>query len=700
MSRSELVTTDHLTRKAVIYIRQSTPHQVLTNQESLHLQYALRQRAIHLGWRNDDIDVIDTDLGLTAVEASHRAGFKELVTRVTLGQVGLILSLDVTRLSRNLTDWYPLLDICGFKGCLIADRDGVYDPATQNGRLLLGLKGTLSEMEMHTIRARLTTGLLHKAARGELALSLPIGLTRDPFGRVQKTPDQAVQHGIALIFQTFLRVRTASKVLQHFSAHGLNVPGRDRFGDLQWKKPTISAILAVLKNPAYAGAFVYGRSRAVRRAADPSKTIQKPLPIEQWKIRLNDKYPAYVSWDTFLKIGHMLKDNYAEYDRHKTRGVPRAGAALLHGLLYCGECGHKMMVQYKHCTLYLCNALRQKYGVPVCQNIPADWIDDAVVNAFFQALSPVELDLYARAMAAQQHTDEHVERARAQRLERLRYQAALAQRQYNRRDPDNRLVAAELEARWEAALRELKQAEDAATQARAQTVVPFVLTAELKAAFSKIGERLPHIWEQPILSPQQRKALLRCLIDKVALHRVGRSQAQVRIVWRGGETTTLLVSVRVRTLAALPAAAEMARLIIDLFTQGYGDEEIAKRLTALGHRSPTCRHVRPNTVKIIRLKHRLFQKHSQSHPRRIAGYLTVPQIARTLEVPVHWLYDHIHRGTIEVPKDPTTGLYVFPDQPHTLKLFKDLKAGKRRTLRFHEDPPSGSNAADVVEKGL
>jgi hypothetical protein len=227
-----------------------------------------------------------------------------------------------------------------------------------------------------------------------------------------------------------------------------------------------------------------------------------------------------------------------------------------------------------------------------------------------------------------------------------------------------------------------------------------VLTAALKAACSKIGERLPHTWEQPLLSQPQRKALLRCLIAKVALHRVGRSQAQVRIVWRGGETTTRLVSVRVRSVAALPAAAEMERLIIDLFTQGYGDEEIAKRLTALGHRSPTCQHVRPHTVTIIRLKHRLFQKHRQSHPRRMAGYLTVPQIARTLEVPVHGMYDHIHRGTLEVTKDPTTGLSVFPDQPHTLKMFKDLKAGKRRKLRFHEDPLRGSDVPDAVEKGL
>jgi DNA invertase Pin-like site-specific DNA recombinase len=212
MTRSELITAHHLAHKAVIYIRQSTPHQVLTNQESLHLQYALRQRALELGWRDEAIEVIDVDLGLTAVAAEHRSGFRDLVTQVTLSQVGLILSLDVTRLSRNLTDWYPLLDICGYKGCLIADRDGIYDPATPNGRLLLGLKGTLSEMERHTIRVRLTAGLLHKAERGDLALTLPIGFVRDQCGKVQKTPDLEVQQRIELIFATFLRVHTASKV--------------------------------------------------------------------------------------------------------------------------------------------------------------------------------------------------------------------------------------------------------------------------------------------------------------------------------------------------------------------------------------------------------------------------------------------------------------------------------------------------------
>lgn len=682
MSTSELVTPQHLTRKAVIYIRQSTPHQVLTNQESLQLQYALQQRALDLGWHAEDIEVIDADLGLTATAAEHRTGFKDLVTKVTLGQVGIILSYEVTRLSRNLTDWYPLLDICGYKGCLIADRDGVYDPATPNGRLLLGLKGTLSEMEMHTIRARLTAGLRNKAERGELALALPIGLMRDPLGKVQKTSDLAVQHCIGLIFQLFLRLRTASKVLQYFTQHGLSVPGRDRFGDLAWKKPTISAILSVLKNPAYAGAFVYGRSRAVRHVADPAKMVQKKLPIAEWKIRVNDKYPAYVSWETFVQIQAMLKDNYAEYDRNKTRGVPRAGAALLHGLLYCGECGHKMMVQYKGSTLYLCNALRQKYGVPVCQNIPADWIDEAVVGAFFQALSPIELDVYARAVTAQKEAAAQVERARVQQLDRLRYEAALAQRQYNRCDPENRLVAAELEARWEAALRELKQAEEGAEQERDQSLVPCTLTAEMKAAFTEIGKTRPQLWNQPVLTQPQRKALLRCLIEKVVLHRVGRAQAEVRIVWCGGETTTLQVPVRVHCLVALPKAAEMKHLICELFEQGHTDEEIAARLTALGHRSPTCQQVLPNTVRIIRLQQRLLQKRSQSHPRRIAGSLTVPQIARALAVPVHWIYDHINRGTIAVREDEGTKLYLFPDRPATLKKFEELRAGKRHKLLF------------------
>lgn len=270
---SSLIAPHHRRGNAIIYLCQSPPHQVLSNQESLRLQYALRQRAQRLGWHGDDIEVIDTDLGRTATEAAHRPGFPELIARVTLGQVGLILSFDVTRLARNCSDWYPLLDLCGYKGCLIADGDGIYDPASTNGRLLLGLKGQLSELELHTIRARLTAGLLNKAARGELALQLPVGLVRAADGMVSKDPHREVQDRISLGFATFRQRRSASKVLHLLNEQQLQLPRRDCFGDLVWRPPRVAAILAMLKNPAYAGAFVYGRTRTLRTGGASGKPV-------------------------------------------------------------------------------------------------------------------------------------------------------------------------------------------------------------------------------------------------------------------------------------------------------------------------------------------------------------------------------------------------------------------------------------------
>lgn len=447
MNTSELVTLQHLKRKAIIYIRQSTPHQLLSNQESLRLQYALRQRANELGWSDDNIEVIDSDLGITAATAQQRPGFKELLAQVTLGFVGIILSYDVTRLSRNCSDWYPLLDLCGYKNCLIADRDGVYDPGSANGRLLLGLKGQISEVELHTIRSRLNAGILSKAERGELALTLPVGLIRDERGVVQKDPNREVIDRINLVFEVFGQRKSASKVLQMFNCEGLLLPRRNHFGDIVWRKPSIAAILSILKNPAYAGAFVYGRTRTLKSGLVSNQPQQKHLPMAEWKIRVNDIYPAYISWQTYERNQAQLMDNYAEYDRNKTRGIPRPGAALLHGLVYCGECGHKMVVQYKGATRYICNYLRQQYRVPVCQYIPADTIDEYVVNAFLEALSSVELDAYHKAVKTQQQSLGTVERAHSQQIERLQYQVALAERQFSRVDPDNRLVAAELEQR-------------------------------------------------------------------------------------------------------------------------------------------------------------------------------------------------------------------------------------------------------------
>ncbi len=688
MSKSELVTAQHLQRKAIIYIRQSTPHQVLSNQESLRLQYALQQRALELGWRAEDIEIIDYDLGLTAAFASHRSGFQELVTKVSLGQVGIVLSVEVTRLSRNCSDWYPLLDVCAYRGCLIADCDGIYDPGSANGRLLLGLKGQLAELELHTIRARMTAGLLNKAQRGELALSLPIGLVRDAIGKVHKEPHREIQDRLDLVFTTFLRVRSANKVLQFLNAHDLCLPRRDRFGEVVWKKPTVAAILQLLKNPAYAGAFVYGKTRSIRKDPTSPHTQEVRLPMDQWKIRVNDVYPAYIAWETFEHIQEMLADNYAAYDRNKSRGVPRDGAALLHGIVYCGECGHKMMIQYKHGTRYLCNALRQQYHVPVCQCIPADSVDQHVVESFFQALSPVELDVYAAAVTAQEATFQQIEHAHQQHLERLSYEAALAQRQFNRVDPDNRLVAAELEKRWETALADLKQAEEAQA-ARSSSPAPLLaLSPELATAFRAIGQHLPALWQQGRVAQRHKKALLRALIDKVVVHRLARDRVQARIVWKGGETTTLSIPVPVGALKDLAGAQEMERLILERSAAGVLDEAIAQELTDLGYRSPLRQAVLPSTVKIIRLKHGQFQKRSQSHPRRIEGALTISQLALALDMDPHWIYDRIHNGTIQVDKDPKTRLFLFPDEPETIEQFKQLRAGQFQTLRFsrgHQD---------------
>jgi DNA invertase Pin-like site-specific DNA recombinase len=689
MNKSELIQPTHLARKAIIYIRQSSPHQMLSNQESLRLQYALEQRAQSLGWKSEDIEIIDADLGITGSSAQQREGYKEILAQVALGQVGIILSYEVQRLSRNCSDWYPLLDICAYQNCLIADSDGIYDPGSPNGRLLLGLKGQLSELELHTIRTRMTAGLLNKAERGELALPLPVGLVRDATGRVLKDPNQEVRDRINLVFSTFLQLRSASKVLRYFNEHELSLPRRDRFGDIIWKRPRIAAILAILKNPAYAGAFVYGRSRTLR---DPmtGKVHTKRLPMEQWKICINDKYPAYISWETFKKIQAMLKDNYAEYDRNKTRGVPRQGTALLHGLLYCGECGHKMLVQYKGGTYYLCNALRQQHGVPVCQNIPGDPVDAVVVEAFFQALSAVELDAYTHAMASQTVTDERAAHAYQQQIERLRYEAALAQRQFNRVDPDNRLVAAELEAQWEAALRALKKAEVTYTQYQQDRPAPLALPAALQAAFTAIGQKLPEIWERDVLTQPQKKALLRCLIEKVVIHRAVRDQVHTRIVWQGGETTTLDIPIAVGSLADLSTnVEEMERIILELSREGKLDEEIAAHLTALGHRSPMQPDfVLPSTVQIIRLKHGQFQVRSQSHPRSVPGCLTLPQVAKALDIDPRWIYDRIYNGSIQVTKDAEAGLYLFPDTPDTLEQFRKLQTGDLKNLRFsteHQD---------------
>jgi DNA invertase Pin-like site-specific DNA recombinase len=672
--KSELVKPTHLTRKAVVYIRQSTPHQVVSNQESLRLQYALCQRAHELGWHEADIDVIDADLGLSGASAAQRSGFKELVGRVGLSEVGLILSADVTRLARNCSDWYPLLDICGLRGCLIADRDGVYDPGSANGRLLLGLKGTISELELHTIRSRLTSGLLAKAERGELALTLPIGLTRDPSGIVVKDPDLAVQERLGLVFQTFLKFRTVAKVMRVLNDCGLDLPRRDRHGDLRWARATVSAVAMILKNPAYAGAFVYGRTRVRTVAREGASSAKAPRPMEEWRVIVKDRYPSYIDWPTYEKIRAIIRDNRAEYMRIKTRGAPRDGELLLHGIAWCARCGYKMYVRYKGGGEYVCNHLRSHGGLPACQHIRASQVDAAVADAFLTALAPAELDALSRAHRAQRQMNAALRTSAERQLERKRYVAALAERQFNRVDPDNRLVADELERRWEAALKEVRAAEEAlAKQAAPQPIARAAMGKSLNSKVVALAGRLPQIWASESTTDAQRKALLRCLIEKVVLDRGERDIAMVRIVWRGGAVTDLEVKMKVNSVAKLTRGMEMRDRVFDLARTGMSDDEIAAVLAADGHRSPNCTdNVLPITVQRIRLSAGIKMTTQRNRWSHDTSLLSAPELAARLNIPVNWLYVQIRQKRLLIDRQPT-GDYLFQDTPAVLDAVRNLR---------------------------
>jgi hypothetical protein len=387
------------------------------------------------------------------------------------------------------------------------------------------------------------------------------------------------------------------------------------------------------------------------------------------------KYPAYITWESFERIQAMLRDNHAEYDRNRTRGVPRDGAALLQGIVWCGQCGHKMAVQYRASNRYICHYLHRSQGDPICQHLPADPIDARVVEAFFAAVTPAELEAWAHAQEARNRSEEALDHAEAQQVERLRYQAMLAERQFNKVDPDNRLVAGELEHRWELALRELRQAEDALARHRAERAAPETLSDADRERFLALGPCLPALWEEPDMTRERRKALLRSLIDKVVLRRAATDRISVRIVWRGGAVSDLEVAVAVSTHRVLPRGAEMEARLLDLARQGVDDATIAAQLTAEGHRSARCGHVPVDTVRHIRESHRVLRDWRPTHPWHIPGWLTLAELARKLQVSRDWIERRIRNGRITIVRDAETRRFLVPDTDATLARFEALKSG-------------------------
>ena len=379
--------------------------------------------------------------------------------------------------------------------------------------------------------------------------------------------------------------------------------------------------------------------------------------------------------ENFERIQAMLRDNHAEYERNRTRGVPRDGAALLQGIVWCGQCGHKMAVQYKGGNRYLCNYLHRTQAGPMCQHLPADPIDARVVAAFFAAVAPAELEAWTRAQEARHQSDEALDRAEARQVERLRYQALLAERQFTKVDPDNRLVADALEHRWELALRELRRAEEMLTRHRAARAEPETLSAEDRERFLALGPRLPGLWAEPGMTRERRKALLRSLIDKVVLRRVAAERISVRLIWRGGAVSELEVAVAVYTHRVLSRGAEMEARLLDLARQGVDDATIAAQLTAEGYRSARCGHVPVDTVRHIREAHRVLREWRPTHPRHIPGWLTMAELARRLEVSRDWIERRIRNGTIAITRDAATHRFLFPDTDDTLDSFTKLKAG-------------------------
>lgn len=585
-TRSSKMTAAHLAKLAIVYVRQSSPQQVLENRESTARQYALVDLAVALGWPRERVLVIDEDQGQSGRSVAGRAGFQRLLTEVTLDHVGLILSLEMSRLARSDKDWHHLLELCGVFGALLADQEGVYDAADPNDRLLLGLKGTMSTLELQTMRNRLDKGRLNKAQRGEYFSAVPLGYVLVANGELEMDPDEQARSVVRLLFDKFEELGSAYAVWHWLLDNGVRLPIRPRRGpnkgQLEWRRPLLSTILQVLHNPTYAGAYAHGR-----RPRDPKRPYtgakgrsSRRLPPEQWQVLLRDRLPAYITWDRFLSNQQRLKQNQ---QRPETPGTPRQGGALLGGVLVCGRCQWRLHVNYR--TLrhpyYICAHRRSCGSGPNCPGLAAGPLDELVSREVLRALEPAAVELSLQAEGDLRREREQLDRHWQQSLQRARYDAELAQRRYQAVDPDNRLVAATLERQWEAALRRERDLQDEYDRVCRQSLQG--LSAEEGARIRELASDIPALWAAAETTNADRKAIIRCLVERVVVHLDEASEhGEATIHWAGGHESRHAFVRPVRTYDQLRDVVQLRQRLVDLRAAGKTAEQTADILNAEG----------------------------------------------------------------------------------------------------------------------
>lgn len=652
------VQPQHLRRLACVYVRQSTMHQVRDHTASAEVQYDLVARATGLGWQRESVKVYDGDLGVTASVPAQRESFRQLVADVGLGRIGVVLGFDVTRIARNNADWYRLLDLCGVCDTLIADSEGIYDPALYNDRLLLGLKGTMSEAEHHFIRTRLLAGIEKKAAAGTLRKRLPVGLDYDQDGREVLCADESIRNAVALVFKRFLQYGSAHRVYRSLQSDELLLPAR-RFGEttIRWARPRYCAVIEMLENPHYAGAYAYGR-RKVQRVVDETGQIRSRVETRsrrEWKVLIKDHHPGYITWEQYEDIQKRLRGN-ARASPGEASSVVREGRALLTGLVRCGRCGRRMVPTYScksgDAIRYECNRLNRVHGGAPCESFAGTRLQNAVVGAVLEALSPASMQITVGALEQIDVEEDAVLKQLEHRLEQARYEADRARRRYEAVEPENRLVARTLESDWNRRMNELAEIERQLTDRRHQLPPP--LSSEERHRLLELGLDLKRVWEAPTTTAQERKQLLRTVLEDVVVQ-VDRSAAKaaVRLVWQGGAVTELEVKMRRTGEHERVADGELVEDVRKM-AQSLTDAQIANALVRRAIRTPTG--LPYNAARVEGLRRRYSIREYVPSAASDEPVYTAQQAAEKLGVKLvtvlRWLKDGFLSGEQAAPSAP------------------------------------------------